>query len=98
MSGQKINTKAKSDFSFIRNQSNTRNRINDYDSWERAYFPYLIDMYKITFDDPYPDHRCMSMFFKFIYSVSSGKISPFLRELSKPEEEAYIEFKLKNNN
>lgn len=70
----------------------------NYDSWEHAYFPYLLDMYKLTFDDPLPDHSIMYKFFRFIYKVSSGKISPFLKQLSKNEEEAYFEFKLKRKN
>ena len=84
----KSNTTSPSSVSRIRDR-------NNYDTWEHAYFPYLLDMYKLTFDDPMPDHTIMYKFFRFIYSVSSGSITPFLKTMSKVEEEAYFEFKLK---
>lgn len=77
-----------SSFSRVRNGDN-------YDTWEHAHFPYLLDMYKLSFDDPIPDPTIMYKFFRFIYSVSSGSISSFLKTMSKAEEEAYFEFKLK---
>jgi hypothetical protein len=94
MSGKFERDNIKSTTSSSSSVSRVRNRDN-YDTWEHAYFPYLLDMYKLTFDDPVPDPTIMYKFFRFIYTVSSGSISPFLKTMSKVEEEAYFEFKLK---
>jgi hypothetical protein len=65
----------------------------NYDNWEYAYFPYLVDMYKLAFNDPILEPYCMYKFFRFIYENSSGYVSPFVRELNDNEEQQYINYK-----
>jgi hypothetical protein len=72
-----------------------RDRNVNYDSWEYSYFPYLVDMYNIAFNDPVLEPYCMRKFFMFLFENSSGKISPFLRDMNIDEEQAYQEYKMK---
>lgn len=70
-------------------------RSVNYDNWEYAYFPYLVDMYNIAFNDPVLEPYPMRKFFEFIYQNSSGHISTFLKEMNVDEEQAYQEYKNK---
>lgn len=66
-----------------------------YDSWEYAYFPYLNEMYKIFYDEY--NAEAMYNFFRFIYYVSSGEISKYLRKFSSEEEAIYSKYLIKRN-
>ena len=63
----------------------------NYDSWEYAYFPYLIEMYNIC----YNYDMDMYSFFQFIYYVSSGEIAKNLRQLTEEEYILYLKYKIK---
>jgi len=75
-----------------------KGRNCNYDRWEYAYFPHLVNMYRIfsgdqTAWDPFEMHQ----FFRFIYNVSSGEISDYLDELNENDREDYLEYsKLKD--
>ena len=62
---------------------------NTYDSWEYAYFPYLIDMYKLIYKEHRIDIIGFYEFCQFIYSVSSGKIISYLEEV---DNDLYYEY------
>jgi len=62
-----------------------------YSRWEYAYFPCLVEMYGRIWSD-YEVEK-MGQFCRFIYSVSSGVISPYLSEMSSEHEEAYWQYK-----
>lgn len=68
----------------------------NYNVWEYAYFPYLVEMYKLLYDEW--TAKDMSDFCQFIYRVSSGKISPYLNDMTKEEEELYFAYIIKRNN
>ena len=70
-----------------------KRRNISYASWEYAYFPHLVNMYKIIGCDD-EDARSMYNFFQFIYYVSSGKISS---HLDKAQEEIYSEYLIKRD-
>lgn len=69
-----------------------------YDRWEYSYFPHLVNMYRIICqDDSSWDSIEMYEFFRFLYDVSSGEISGYLDNLTKEQEEAYHEYRIKRN-
>lgn len=74
----------------------TEKRNHNYNIWEYAYFPYLIEMYYLIYDEW--DNKNMYDFCKFIYSVSSGKICSYLNEMTSEQEDIYFQYIIKRNN
>lgn len=71
----------------------------NYDRWERAYFTYLVEMYRIMSGYELEWNPAeMYQFFQFIYYVSSGEISHHLEKFTQEQEEAYFEYLIKRNN
>ena len=80
-------------------------RNSNYDSWERSYFPILLEMRNIFISrmieiNPLMENFLRSpQFFKkfnlFIYNNSSTQITPFLEPLNSELETLYSEYKEK---
>jgi hypothetical protein len=71
----------------------------NYNRWEYAYFPHLVEMYRILCNNEFEwDPPPMYQFFEFIYYVSSGEISEYLEKPTEEQHEAYLEYQIKRNN
>lgn len=57
---------------------------SDYVRWKYAYFPYLLEIYKMA-----PEETNMESFFRLLYKASSGEISPYLPGLTENEMRIY---------
>lgn len=66
---------------------------SSYENWEYSYFPYLLEIYRISFEDTLYEPYCMEKYFRFLYDSSSGKISSFLRQMNKDEFEIYNNYR-----
>lgn len=77
------------------NGGNTKRRSYNYNMWEYAYFPHLLEMYNLIYDEWTP--KDMFNFCKFIYNVSSGEISPYLNDMTKEQELIYFGYIIKRN-
>lgn len=65
-----------------------------FDTWELSFFPYLLEMYKIVHGDDL-NPKDMYIFFKYLYDVSSGDISPFLIEMDNELQQLYTDYYIK---
>lgn len=77
-------------------RKNTRRRNYNYNMWEYAYFPHLLEMYNLIYDEWTP--KDMLNFCRFIYRVSYGEISPYLNDMTEEQELLYFEYIIKRNN
>jgi hypothetical protein len=66
---------------------------DNYENWEYKYFPYLVDIYNILYKDDKINVEKFYRLSRFIYSVSSGKISPFLEDVEHDKYYEYLSMK-----
>jgi len=70
--------------------------FNNYDNWSYAYFPYLLDIYKIFYKEEQLNFYKFDKMARFLYENSSGYISLFLEKQTEHQLEIYFRFKNKN--
>jgi hypothetical protein len=81
-----------------------------YDRWEYRYFPHLLNLYELyngsrdsessDTDSRVEHYKEMYDFFRFLFQVSSGKISSYLEDMSSVELVIYENYRnvIKRNN
>jgi hypothetical protein len=90
----------------VKNQIPLQQSNNSYSTWELTYFKHILEIHSIfanAIDELGFSHintksaDFLHIFGKFIRKCSSGKISPYIEELTNEEEQIYLEYTIKRN-
>jgi len=90
----------------VKNQISLQHSNNSHSAWELTYFKHILEIHAIfanAIDKLGFSHintksaDFLNIFSKFIRKCSSGKLSPYIEELTNEEEQIYLEYTIKRN-